>query len=95
MHSELSDSAEQSFITRKSLNFRCSFLRLLILFSLDQAGPGGAIASSDQLTLSQPEGADFAHPITSTTGTPGLLDFPTALKYIWNDRIKDIVEKHF
>ena len=45
-------------------------------------GAGGAIASQDQLTLSQPEGADYAHQITRTTGTPGFSDFPTALKYM-------------
>ena len=32
---------------------------------------------ADQLTLSQPGGADYAHHIT--TGTPGFSDFPTAL----------------
>ena len=32
---------------------------------------------ADQLTLSQPRGADYAHLITS--GTPGFLDLPTAL----------------
>ena len=31
----------------------------------------------DQLTLSQPGGADYAHHIT--TGTPGFSDLPTAL----------------
>jgi hypothetical protein len=34
---------------------------------------------ADQLTLSQPGGADYAHHIT--TGTPRFLDLPTALKY--------------
>ena len=33
---------------------------------------------ADQLTLFQPGGTDFAHLITS--GTPGFLDLPTALK---------------
>jgi hypothetical protein len=32
---------------------------------------------SDQLTLSQPGGADYAHHFT--TGTPGFSDLPTAL----------------
>ena len=32
---------------------------------------------ADQLTLSQPGGADYAHHIT--TGTPGFSDFPTTL----------------
>ena len=32
---------------------------------------------ADQLTLSQPGAADYAHHIT--TGTPGFLDLPTAL----------------
>ena len=32
---------------------------------------------ADQLTLSQPGGADYAHHIT--TGTPDFSDFPTAL----------------
>ena len=32
---------------------------------------------ADQLTLSQPGGADYAHHIT--TGTPGFSDLPTAL----------------
>ena len=32
---------------------------------------------ADQLTLSQPEGTDYAHLIT--TGTPGFSDLPTAL----------------
>ena len=32
---------------------------------------------ADQLTLSQPEGTDYAHLIT--TGTPEFLDLPTAL----------------
>ena len=32
---------------------------------------------ADQLTLFQPWGTDYAHLIT--TGTPGFLDFPTAL----------------
>ena len=32
----------------------------------------------DQLVLSQPGGADYAHPIT--TGTPRFSDLPTALK---------------
>ena len=44
-------------------------------------GAGGAMAPpdflSDQLTLSQPGGADYPHHIT--TGTPGFLDLPTAL----------------
>ena len=33
----------------------------------------------DQLTLSQPEGADYVHHIT--TGTPGFSDLPTALHW--------------
>ena len=33
------------------------------------------------LTLSQPEGADYAHHIT--TGTPGWSDLPTALLWIY------------
>ena len=41
-----------------------------------------AWASPDQLTLSQPEVADYANQITSTTGTPGFSEFPTALKYM-------------
>ena len=41
-----------------------------------------AMASPDQLTLSQTEGADYANQITSTTGTPGFSDFPTALKFM-------------
>ena len=45
-------------------------------------GAGGAIASPDQLTLSQLEGVDYANQITSATGTPVFSDFPTALKYI-------------
>ena len=32
---------------------------------------------ADQLTLSQPGGADYSHHIT--TGTPGFSDLPTAL----------------
>ena len=34
---------------------------------------------SDQLTLSQPRGTDYAHHIT--TGTPRFSDLPTALNY--------------
>ena len=34
---------------------------------------------SDQLTLFQPEGTDYAHLIT--TGTPGFSDLPTALLF--------------
>ena len=33
---------------------------------------------ADQLTLSQPGGADYAHHIN--TGTPGFSDLPTALQ---------------
>ena len=45
--------------------------------------PGGAIPwhhqiLADQLTISQPEGTDYAYQIT--TGTPGFSDLPTALK---------------
>ena len=39
--------------------------------------PGGAIASPDQLTLSQPEGADYAHQIT--TGTSGFSEVSTVM----------------
>ena len=35
---------------------------------------------ADQLTLSQPGGADYAHHIS--TGTPGILDLPTALWWV-------------
>ena len=45
-------------------------------------GAGGAIDPqilADQLTLSQPGGADYAHHIT--TGTPGFSDLPTALAH--------------
>jgi hypothetical protein len=34
---------------------------------------------ADQLSLSQPEGKDYAHQIT--TGTPGFSDLPTALNF--------------
>ena len=34
---------------------------------------------SDQLTLTQPEGADYAHQITTGTGTPDFSDLPTVL----------------
>jgi hypothetical protein len=43
-------------------------------------GAGSAIARIDlanQLTLAQPEGADYAHQIT--TGNPGFSNLPTAL----------------
>ena len=49
----------------------------------DEFSPLCAIVSPDQLTLSQVEGADYANQITSTTGTPGFSDFPTALKYLY------------
>ena len=35
---------------------------------------------ADQLTLSQPEGADYAHQIT--TGTPGFSDLPTTQRRV-------------
>ena len=37
---------------------------------------------ADQLNLSKPEGADYAHHIT--TGTPGFSDLPTVALYISN-----------
>ena len=36
---------------------------------------------ADQLTLFQPGGTDYAHPIT--TGTPGFSDLPTALSSLF------------
>ena len=41
-------------------------------------GCRGCHILADQLTLSQPDGADYAHQIT--TDTPGFLDFPRALR---------------
>ena len=41
--------------------------------------PGVPQILADQLTLSQPVGADYAHHIT--TGTPGFADLPTSLNY--------------
>ena len=49
---------------------------------------------SEQLTLSQPGGADYAHHIN--TGTPGFSDLPTALTFIYLDHayvVKVKVEK--
>jgi hypothetical protein len=40
-------------------------------------GPVAPPVLANQLTLSQPGGADYAHHIT--TGTPGFSDLPTAL----------------
>ena len=40
---------------------------------------------ADQLTLSQPRGADYAHQIVCT-GTPGFSDFPTALHDIFRQK---------
>ena len=46
---------------------------------------GGALA--DQLTLSQPDGADYAPHIT--TGTFVFSDFPTALVLVKQDALKN------
>ena len=40
---------------------------------------------ADQLTLSQPRGADYAHQIVCT-GIPGFSDFPTALHDIFRQK---------
>ena len=40
-------------------------------------GPWHPQILANHLTLSQPGGVDYAHPIT--TGTPGFSDLPTAL----------------
>ena len=41
--------------------------------------PGGPQILADQLTLSQPRGADYSNQIN--TGIPGFSDLPTALHY--------------
>ena len=78
------------FITRQS---QISVIKSILFTGLSSLGvvgvPWHTQILTDQLTLFQPGGTDYAHLIT--TGTPGFSDLPTALNSLYVKRFHKVL----